>query len=201
MGRCLDTPPVNLSKIVPEEIQALVEGHGARVHHPWRSLGTALCCMADHSTCWRSTTCVSGRSSKSCHDHDRAKCRRALSGVGTTEAAMEQVLKDAASHADNVEEVRPNARRSTSTSLRWSEDAPVVKIINLILVRRSGRKLRIFTDLSTDSQTSALPRGWQPHRASSPPRHCSCHRLAYQNRGSGHRGRHTGWAVPHPCLG
>jgi type IV pilus assembly protein PilB len=65
----------------------------------------------------------------------------ALSGVGSAGAAMEQVLKDAASQADSVEEVKQKREEIDLDKLAVeSEDAPVVKIVNLILVQALKEK-------------------------------------------------------------
>ncbi|MCX6977543.1 MAG: ATPase, T2SS/T4P/T4SS family, partial [Verrucomicrobia bacterium] len=65
----------------------------------------------------------------------------ALSGVGSASAAMDQVLKDAAQDVANVEEVKINREEIDLDRLAVeSEDAPVVKIVNLILVQALKEK-------------------------------------------------------------
>jgi type IV pilus assembly protein PilB len=65
----------------------------------------------------------------------------ALSGVGSSSAQMDQVLKDAAQDAANVEEVKVNREEIDLDRLAVeSEDAPVVKIVNLILVQALKEK-------------------------------------------------------------
>jgi type IV pilus assembly protein PilB len=64
----------------------------------------------------------------------------ALSGVGTGGASMEQVLRSAASQAE-VEEVKEKREEIDLDKLAVeSEDAPVVKIVNLILVQALKEK-------------------------------------------------------------
>ncbi len=66
----------------------------------------------------------------------------ALSGVGSAGSQMEQVLKDAASQTDAaVEEVKQRREDIDLDRLAVeSEDAPVVKIVNLILVQALKEK-------------------------------------------------------------
>jgi type II secretory ATPase GspE/PulE/Tfp pilus assembly ATPase PilB-like protein len=65
----------------------------------------------------------------------------ALSGVGNSSSQMDQVLKDAAGMGADVEEVRQNRQEIDLDRLAVeSEDAPVVKIVNLILVQALKEK-------------------------------------------------------------
>ena len=147
MGRCLDVPPINLSKVrVPEDVQNLVPKDMARQYKlaPVCRLGNKLfVAMADplnvlalddlrQRTKLEIIPMITTERSVT----------EALSGVSSAGAAMEQVLKDAASQADtSVEEVK--ARREDIDLDRLaveSEDAPVVKIVNLILVQALKEK-------------------------------------------------------------
>ena len=146
MGRCLDVPPVNLSKMrVPEEVQELVPKDMARQYKlaPVCKLGNKLfVAMADplnvlalddlrQRTKLEIIPMITTERSVT----------EALSGVSSAGAAMEQVLKDAASQADNVEEVKQKREDIDLDRLAVeSEDAPVVKIVNLILVQALKEK-------------------------------------------------------------
>src|SRR5450432_3210232 len=146
MGRCLDTPPINLSKVrIPEEILDLVPKDMARAYKlaPICKLGNKLfVAMADplnvlalddlrQRTKLEIVPMITTERSVT----------EALSGVSGAGAAMEQVLKDAAQDAANVEEVKVNREEIDLDRLAVeSEDAPVVKIVNLILVQALKEK-------------------------------------------------------------
>src|SRR5450432_1503451 len=146
MGRCLDTPPINLSKVrIPEEILDLVPKDMARAYKlaPICKLGNKLfVAMADplnvlalddlrQRTKLEIVPMITTERSVT----------EALSGVSNSGAAMEQVLKDAASQADNVEEVKAKREDIDLDRLAVeSEDAPVIKIVNLILVQALKEK-------------------------------------------------------------
>src|SRR5882757_7156092 len=151
MGRCLDVPPINLSKVrVPEEIQDLVPKDMARQYKlaPVCKLGNKLfVAMADPLNVLALDDL-----------RQRTKLEivpmittersvvEALSGVGSASSQMDQVLKDAAQDAAaaasaNVEEVKQNREEIDLDRLAVeSEDAPVVKIVNLILVQALKEK-------------------------------------------------------------
>ena len=145
-GRCLDTPPINLSKVrVPEEVQELVPKDMARAHKlaPVCKLGNKLfVAMADplnvlalddlrQRTKLEIVPMITTERS----------ITEALSGVGTAGSSMEQVLRDAQSQADSVEEVKVKREDIDLDKLAVeSEDAPVVKIVNLILVQALKEK-------------------------------------------------------------
>ncbi len=145
-GRCLDTPPINLSKVrVPEELQELVPKDMARTHKlaPVCKLGNKLfVAMADplnvlalddlrQRTKLEIVPMITTERS----------ITEALSGVGTSGTSMEQVLKDAQAQADSVEEVKLKREDIDLDKLAVeSEDAPVVKIVNLILVQALKEK-------------------------------------------------------------
>ncbi|HEY3901549.1 MAG TPA: ATPase, T2SS/T4P/T4SS family [Chthoniobacter sp.] len=147
MGRCLDVPPINLSKVrVPEDVQNLVPKDMARQYKlaPVCRLGNKLfVAMADplnvlalddlrQRTKLEIIPMITTERSVT----------EALSGVSSAGAAMEQVLKDAASQTDAaVEEVKQRREDIDLDRLAVeSEDAPVVKIVNLILVQALKEK-------------------------------------------------------------
>ena len=148
MGRCLDTPPINLSKMrIPEEVMNIVPKEMARAYKlvPVCKLGSKLfVAMADPLNVLAlddlrqrtkldvfpmitTETCVI----------------EALSGVSQSSATMDQVLRHAAESAaaDTVEEVKVTKQDIDLDQMAVdSEDAPVVKIVNLILVQAIKEK-------------------------------------------------------------
>ncbi len=147
MGRCLDVPPINLSKVrVPEDVQDLVPKDMARQYKlaPVCKLGNKLfVAMADplnvlalddlrQRTRLEIVPMITTERSVT----------EALSGVGSASSQMDQVLKDAAQDAAAaVEEVKVNREEIDLDRLAVeSEDAPVVKIVNLILVQALKEK-------------------------------------------------------------
>jgi len=146
MGRCLDTPPINLSKVrIPEEIMDLVPKEMARAYKlaPICRLGNKLfVAMADplnvlalddlrQRTKMEIVPMITTERSVS----------EALSGVNSASAAMDQMLKEAAETTDDVQEVQHKKDDIDLDKLAHeSEDAPVVKIVNLILVQALKEK-------------------------------------------------------------
>ncbi len=146
MGRCLDTPPINLTRLrVPEEIQALVPKDMARAYKlsPVAKLGNKLfVAMADplnvlalddlrQRTKMEIVPMITT---------ERA-ITEALSGVGNTSASMSRVIQDIAQESAEVEEVAAKREDIDLDRLaEESEDAPVVKIVNLILVQALKEK-------------------------------------------------------------
>ena len=148
MGRCLDTPPINLSKMrIPEEVMNIVPKEMARAYKlvPVCKLGPKLfVAMADPLNVLAlddlrqrtkldvfpmitTETCVI----------------EALSGVSQSSATMDQVLRSAAeaAAAETVEEVKVAKQEIDLDQMAVdSEDAPVVKIVNLILVQAIKEK-------------------------------------------------------------
>ena len=148
MGRCLDTPPINLSKMrIPEEVMNIVPKEMARAYKlvPVCKLGSKLfVAMADPLNVLAlddlrqrtkldvfpmitTETCVI----------------EALSGVSQSSATMDQVLRHAAESAaaDTVEEVKVTKQEIDLDQMAVdSEDAPVVNIVNLILVQAIKEK-------------------------------------------------------------
>lgn len=154
MGRCLDTPPVNLAKMrIPEAVINLVPKDMARAYKlvPISKLGNKLfVAMADplnvlalddlrQRTKMEIVPMITT---------DRA-VTEALSGVGTSTVSMDAVLRDAAekaaaeaaAQADSVEEVAVKREEIDLDKMAAdSEDAPVIKIVNLILVQAMKEK-------------------------------------------------------------
>ena len=146
MGRCLDTPPINLSKVrIPEEILDLVPKDMARAYKlaPICRLGNKLfVAMADplnvlalddlrQRTKLEIVAMITTERSVS----------EALSGVNSASAAMDQMLKEAAETTDEIQEVTQKKDDIDLDRLAHeSEDAPVVKIVNLILVQALKEK-------------------------------------------------------------
>ena len=150
MGRCLDTPPINLARVrVPESVMELVPKDLARSHKlaPVCKLGNKLfVAMADplnvlalddlrQRTKMEIVPMITT---------ERAVIE-ALSGVGNSSAQMDMVLKDAAQKAlaesESVEEVKQKREDIDLDRMAHdSEDAPVVKIVNLILVQAIKEK-------------------------------------------------------------
>jgi len=146
MGRCLDTPPINLSKVrVPEAVAELVPKDMARQYKlaPVCRLGNKLfVAMADPLN----VLALDDLRQRTKLEiipmitTERA-VTEALSGVGSASAQMDQVLKDAAEMGGDVEEVKQNRQEIDLDRLAVeSEDAPVVKIVNLILVQALKEK-------------------------------------------------------------
>ena len=149
MGRCLDTPPINLSRIrVPEAVLNLVPKDMARAYKlaPVCKLGNKLfVAMADplnvlvlddlrQRTKMEIIPMITT---------ERAVVE-ALSGVGSATATMDLVLKDAAEKAAAEAEIetveKPKQELDLDKMAHDSDGAPVVKIVNLILVQAIKEK-------------------------------------------------------------
>ncbi len=146
MGRCLDTPPINLSKVrVPEEVLDLVPKEMARSYKlaPVCRLGSKLfVAMADplnvlalddlrQRTKLEIVPMITT---------ERA-VMEALSGVNSASSAMESMLKEAATATTETEVVQSKKEDIDLDKLAHeSEDAPVIKIVNLILVQALKEK-------------------------------------------------------------
>ncbi len=147
MGRCLDTPPINLSKMrIPEDVMNLVPKEMARNYKlaPVCKLGNRLfVAMADPLNVLalddlRQRTkldIVPMITTETC-------VIEALSGVSQSSTTMDQVLRHAAENAaETVEEVKVAKQEIDLDQMAVdSEDAPVVKIVNLILVQAIKEK-------------------------------------------------------------
>jgi len=149
MGRCLDTPPINLAKVrVPEEILDLIPREMARNHKlaPVCKLGNKLfVAMADplnvlalddlrQRTKMEIVPMIT--TERSVND--------ALSGVNAAGTSMDEMLKEAAGTAAAASEAEVVSEKRQDIDLdrlaHDSEDAPVVKIVNLILVQALKEK-------------------------------------------------------------
>src|ERR1700710_979111 len=142
MGRCLDVPPINLSKVrVPEEIQDLVPKDMARQYKlaPLCKLGNKLfVAMADPLN----VLALDDLRQRTKLEiipmitTERA-VTEALSGAGSPSSQMDKEMQEAAAQdGTEVEEVKQKRDEIDLDRLAVeSEDAPVVKIVNLILVQ------------------------------------------------------------------
>ena len=149
MGRCLDTPPINLSRVrVPEKVLELVPKDMARAYKlaPVCKLGNKLfVAMADPLN----VLALDDLRQRTKMEiipmitTERA-VNEALSGVGNSSAAMDMVIKDAANKAAAEESNEDTTQKREEVDLdrmaHDSEDAPVVKIVNLILVQAIKEK-------------------------------------------------------------
>lgn len=147
MGRCLDTSPINLVKVrIPELIQNLVPKEMCRAYKlcPVAKLGNKLfVAMADPLNVLalddlRQRTKMEVVAMIAT---ERA-VNEALSGVSSAGNAMQQVIQEAEQQSESaVEEVREQRQDIDLDRLAVeSEDAPVVKIVNLILVQALKEK-------------------------------------------------------------
>jgi len=148
MGRCLNTPLINLSKVrVPEEIMSLVPRELAKANKLVpiaRVNGKLFVAMADPTNVL-AVDDVKRRvqldivpmiaTERAVHD--------ALAGVHGG-ARMTEVLKKVAEDAQAAGEVEVQAKKNEEIDLDQlatdSEDAPVIKIVNLILVQAVKEK-------------------------------------------------------------
>jgi len=146
MGRCLDTPPINLSRVrVPEEVLDLVPKDMARAYKlaPICRLGNKLfVAMADplnvlalddlrQRTKMEIVPMITT---------ERA-VMEALSGVNSAGHQMEQMIQEVAKEAGETEIVTQKREEIDLDKLAHeSEDAPVIKIVNLILVQALKEK-------------------------------------------------------------
>jgi type IV pilus assembly protein PilB len=148
MGRCLNTPLINLSKVrVPEEVMSLVPRELAKANKlvPIARLnGKLFVAMADPTNVL-AVDDVKRRvqldivpmiaTERAVHD--------ALAGVHGG-ARMTEVLKQVADDAQAAGEVEVQTKKNEEIDLDRlatdSEDAPVIKIVNLILVQAVKEK-------------------------------------------------------------
>src|SRR5229473_4882414 len=149
MGRCLNTPPINLSKLrVPEEVMSLVQREMAKANRlvPIARLdGKLFVAMADPTN----VLAVDDLKRRVQLEivpmiaTERA-VQDALSGVhgaGNMSQVMKKVAEEAAQSAEAVE-VQANKREEIDLDrlAHDSEDAPVIKIVNLILAQAVREK-------------------------------------------------------------
>src|ERR1700719_2378087 len=149
MGRCLNTPPVNLARLrVPEEVMSLVPREMAKTNKlvPIARLnGKLFVGMAD-PTNFLAVDDLKRRVQLEIVPMiatERA-VNDALSGVHGSSAKMSQVLKKVAEEAMQTGELEVQAAKHEEIDLDRlaadSEDAPVIKIVNLILVQALKEK-------------------------------------------------------------
>ncbi len=147
MGRCLNTPPINLAKVrVPEEILNLVPRDMAKTHKliPVARLeGKLFVAMADPTN----VLAVDDLKRRVQMEivpmitTERA-VSEALSGVHAATTNMSEVLKQVAEEASGEVEVQANKREDIDLDrlAHDTEDAPVIKIVNLILAQAIKEK-------------------------------------------------------------
>src|SRR5438132_71519 len=148
-GRCLNTPPINLAKLhVPEEVMALVPRDMAKTNKlvPIARLnGKLFVAMADPTNVLAMDDLKRRvqleivpmiATERAVND--------ALSGVHASSAKMSQVLKKVSEEAVQTGELEVQAAKHEEIDLDRlaadSEDAPVIKIVNLILVQALKEK-------------------------------------------------------------
>ena len=148
MGRCLNTPPVNLTKLrVPEDVMALVPREMAKANKlvPIARLnGKLFVAMADPTNVLAI-------------DDLKRRVQLEIVPMITTEKAvtetlsgihgganMSQVLKQVSEEAVQASEVEVQAAKREEIDLDRlatdSEDAPVIKIVNLVLAQAVKEK-------------------------------------------------------------
>src|SRR6476661_3278500 len=149
MGRCLNTPLINLSKVrVPEEIMSLVPKELAKANKlvPIARLnGKLFVAMADPTN----VLAVDDVKRRVQLDiipvmaTERAGAD-ALAGLHLVSAKMAEVLKQVADEAAAADDVEVQSKKNDEIDLDRlatdSEDAPVIKIVNLILVQAVKEK-------------------------------------------------------------
>src|ERR1700694_5517678 len=149
MGRCLNTPPVNLSKLrIPEEVMALIPREMAKANRlvPIARLdGKLFVAMADPTN----VLAVDDLKRRVQLEivpmiaTERA-VNEALSGVhgaGNMSQVLKQVAEEAAQSAESVEvQVHKREDIDLDRLAHDSEDAPVIKIVNLILAQAVKEK-------------------------------------------------------------
>ena len=146
MGRCLDTPPINLSRVrVPEEVLDLVPKDMARAYKlaPICRLGNKLfVAMADPLNVLALDDLRQRTKMEivAMITTERA-VMEALSGVNSAGHQMEQMIQEVARDAGETEIVTQKREEIDLDRLAHeSEDAPVIKIVNLILVQALKEK-------------------------------------------------------------
>src|SRR5438105_10348813 len=142
MGRCLNTPPVNLAKVrVPEEILDLVPRDMAKAHKlvPIARLDKKLFVAMADPTNVLAVDDLKRRAQLEIVPMiatERA-VNDALSGVHNAGANMSEVLKQVSEEVASDVEVQQAKREEIDLDRLASdtEDAPVIKIVNLILAQ------------------------------------------------------------------
>ena len=144
MGRCLDKPPINLSKVrVPEPIMNLVPKDMAKSYKlvPIAQLGNKLfVAMADPMN----VLALDDLRSRTKLEiipmiATERSVNESLSGVHSATGAIDEVMKKAAAEAaqESIEVETKNDKQDIDLDklAASSEDGPVIKIVNLILVQ------------------------------------------------------------------
>ncbi|MBV9657447.1 MAG: Flp pilus assembly complex ATPase component TadA [Verrucomicrobia bacterium] len=151
MGRCLDKPPVNLSKLrIPEEVMSLVPKDMAKGYKliPVALVANKLfVAMADPMN----ILALDDLRARTKLDilpmiATERSISEALSGVHSASGAIDEVMRKAAAEIDaeneedaDVETIANTRKRGEEIDLdrlaQDSEDGPVIKIVNLILVQ------------------------------------------------------------------
>ncbi|HEY1583959.1 MAG TPA: ATPase, T2SS/T4P/T4SS family [Chthoniobacterales bacterium] len=147
MGRCLNTPPVHLSKLrVPEEIMNLVPRDMAKTHKlvPIARLDRKLFVAMADPTNVLAVDDLKRRVQMEIIPMiatERA-VSDALSGVHNTGAQMSEVLKQVSEEVASDVEVQSSKREEIDLDrlATDSEEAPVIKIVNLILAQAIKEK-------------------------------------------------------------
>jgi type IV pilus assembly protein PilB len=149
MGRCLNTPPINLPKLrVPEDVMALVPREMAKANKlvPIARLnGKLFVAMADPTN----VLAIDDLKRRVQLDivamiATEKSVELALSGVhggANMSAVLKQVSEEAAQSAESVE-VQAHKREEIDLDrlAHDSEDAPVIKIVNLVLAQAIKEK-------------------------------------------------------------
>ena len=149
MGRCLNTPPINLTKVsIPEDIMALVPRDMARANKlvPIARLnGKLFVAMADPTN----VLAVDDLKRRTqleivpmiATERSVADALAGIHGGANMSQVLRQVSDEAAQSAENIEV--QSAKREEIDLDRLasdSEDAPVIKIVNLILAQAVKEK-------------------------------------------------------------
>src|SRR6266702_3087148 len=149
MGRCLNTPPVNLARLrVPEEVMSLVPREMAKANRlvPIARLdGKLFVAMADPTN----VLAVDDLKRRVqleivpmiATERAVADALSGVHGAGNMGQVMKKVAEEAAQTAEAVE-VQANKREEIDLDrlAHDSEDAPVIKIVNLILAQAVKEK-------------------------------------------------------------
>ncbi len=150
MGRCLNTPPVNLSRLrVPEEVISLVPREMAKANRlvPIARLdGKLFVAMADPTN----VLAVDDLKRRVqleivpmiATERSVAEALSGAHGAGNMSQVMKKVAEEAAQSAEAAVEVQANRREEIDLDrlAHDSEDAPVIKIVNLILAQAVKEK-------------------------------------------------------------
>ncbi len=146
MGRCLDVPPINLSKVrIPDKVGALVPKEMARHYKlmPVCKLGSKLfVAMADPMNVLAIDDIRQLTRLEIIPMITTEKAiQEALSGVNTGGLAMEEVMKSAAEEAGEMLSAAPEVQHHLDLDGNVSsDDGPVVRIVNMILVQALKEK-------------------------------------------------------------